>query len=176
MFRAHFDSFPRVPVGGPDDRWTSPGAHPPYRGGAARFPSAASCGLIALLGRAYMPLSGYRILIVEDEALIALDLSHALEDLHAIVVGSVNNVADARRLVSEATIDCAVLDVQLGHHTVDALIPDLDDRKIPRVFMTAYSEKSLPPDWRSWPVLEKPMAAGELLRAIDRVVSKSHLA
>jgi hypothetical protein len=37
---------------------------------------------------------------VEDEALIALDLSHALEDLHAIVVGPVNNAADARKLVS----------------------------------------------------------------------------
>jgi hypothetical protein len=50
-----------------------------------------------------MPLSGYRILIVEDEALIALDLSHTLEDLHAIVVGPVNNAADARKMAGAAT-------------------------------------------------------------------------
>jgi hypothetical protein len=49
-----------------------------------------------------MPLSGYGILLVEDEALIALDLSRVLQQLHAIVAGLVNNVAAARKLVSEA--------------------------------------------------------------------------
>jgi hypothetical protein len=53
-----------------------------------------------------MPLSGYRILIVENEALIALDLEQTLEQLHAVVVGSVNNVVAARKLISEAKIDC----------------------------------------------------------------------
>jgi DNA-binding NtrC family response regulator len=117
-----------------------------------------------------MPLSGYRILIVEDEALIALDLSHALEDLHAIVVGSVNNVADACKLVSWEKIDCAVLDVQLGVESVAALIPELDARRIPRVFMTALSQRELPEAWTVWPVLEKPMNRADLLRAIERVV------
>lgn len=117
-----------------------------------------------------MPLSGYRILIVEDEALIALDLEHALEDLHAIVVGSVNNLADAHKLVSGATIDCAVLDVQLGNESVAALIPQLDARHIPRVFMTAHSEHDLPKAWTMWPVLEKPMVRSDLLRAIERVI------
>ena len=118
-----------------------------------------------------MPLSGYRILIVEDEALIALDLSHALkDDLHAIVVGSVNNVADARKLISETKIDCAVLDVHLGVENVAALLPELDARHIPRVFMTAYPEKHLPKAWIVWPVLQKPMNRGDLLRAIERVI------
>lgn len=119
-----------------------------------------------------MPLSGYRILIVEDEALIALDLSCALEDLRAVVVGSVNNLADARKLVCEATIDCAVLDVQLGGESVAALIPELDARHIPRVFMTAHSEQDLPEAWTAWPVLEKPMVRGDVLRAIERVVEQ----
>jgi DNA-binding NtrC family response regulator len=81
---------------------------------------------------------------VEDEALIALDLSQALEDLHAIVVGSVNNAAAARKLVSEEKIDCAVLDVQLSGASVATLIPELDARHIPRVFMTAFPEHDLP--------------------------------
>ena len=117
-----------------------------------------------------MPLSGYRILIVEDEALIALDISHALRDLHAVVVGSVNNVADARKLVSEVRIDCAVLDVQLGSESVAALIPKLDARHIPRVFMTAVPERDFPEAWTAWPVIEKPMNRADLLRAIERVV------
>jgi CheY-like chemotaxis protein len=87
-----------------------------------------------------MPLSGFRILIVEDEALIALDLSQVLQQLQAVVVGSVNNVADARRLLSEV-IDCAVLDVHLGVESVAALIPELDARHIPRLFMTATPRK-----------------------------------
>jgi len=58
--------------------------------------------------------------ILEDEALIALDLSLALEGLNAIVAGSVNNVADARKLVVETMIDCAVLDVHLGVESVTA--------------------------------------------------------
>lgn len=120
-----------------------------------------------------MPLSGYRILIVEDEALIALDLSQVLQQLHATVVGPVNNVADARKLVSEAKIDCAVLDVHLGIESVDALIPELDARRIPRVFMTAYHGKNLPKAWSAWPAIEKPMVIGDLLRAIERVIEKS---
>ena len=119
-----------------------------------------------------MPLSGYRILIVEDEALIALDLEHALKDLHAVVVGSVNNVADARKLVSEAEIDCAVLDVHLGVESVAALLPELDARHIPRVFLTAHPQQHLPKEWSIWPVLEKPMNRAALLRAIERVIEK----
>jgi two-component SAPR family response regulator len=119
-----------------------------------------------------MPLSGYRILIVEDEALIALDLSQVLQQLQAVVVGSVNNMADARKLIFEVKIDCAILDVNLGDDNVAALIPELDARHIPRVFMTAYSEKNLPPAWSVWPAIEKPMVTGDLLRAIERVIEK----
>jgi DNA-binding NtrC family response regulator len=117
-----------------------------------------------------MPLSGYRILIVENEALIALDLEQTLEQLHAVVVGSVNNVAAARKLISEARIDCAVLDVHLGGESAAALIPELDARHIPRVFMTAYPEERLPKTWTVWPVIQKPMVSGTVLRAIERVI------
>jgi len=120
-----------------------------------------------------MPLSGRRILIVEDEALIALDLEATLQQLHAIVVGSINNVADARKIISEQQIDCAVLDVQLMGETIDLLIPDLDSRRIPRVFMTALAQEDLPNAWKAWPALHKPMAVGDLLRAIERVIGHS---
>jgi DNA-binding NtrC family response regulator len=119
---------------------------------------------------ASMPLAGHRILIVGDQALIALDLEQALKDLHAIVVGSVNNVADACKLVSESKIDCAVLDVHLGVETVAALIPELDARHIPRVFMTALPEHNLPEAWTAWPVVQKPMVRSNLLSAIERVI------
>ena len=62
-------------------------------------------------------LSGYRILYVEDEALIALDTAQALANAGATVIGPANNVADATRLLV-GKIDCAVLDVNLGNATV----------------------------------------------------------
>jgi len=119
-----------------------------------------------------MPLLGRRILVVEDEALIALDLAEALQELHAIVVGPVNNVAAARQIISEQQIDCAVLDVQLFDENVSTLMPDLDSRRIPRVFMTAFAHEDLPKEWKAWPALHKPMAVGDLLRAIERVVAR----
>jgi DNA-binding NtrC family response regulator len=118
-----------------------------------------------------MPLAGRRILIVEDEALIALDLAETLEQFHAIIVGSVNNVAAARKLILERTIDCAVLDVQLSGETIESLIPELDARQIPRVFTTAYTKEALPKAWRTWPSLHKPMLAGDVVRAIARVIA-----
>jgi DNA-binding NtrC family response regulator len=84
-----------------------------------------------------MPLSGCRILVVEDEAQIALDLEHTLRELHAVVIGPVDNIADARRFIAAGRIDCAVLDVTT---------------------------------WKAWPVILKPMATGDLLRAIEQVV------
>src|SRR5262245_52511730 len=112
------------------------------QGGRRRLGRVAAAG--AAESAIAMPLSGRRILIVEDEALIALDLEATLQQLHAIVVGSINNVADARKIISEQQIDCAVLDVQLMGETIDLLIPDLDSRRIPRVFMTALAQEDLP--------------------------------
>jgi len=117
-----------------------------------------------------MPLSGCRILVVEDEALIALDLEHTLRELHAVVIGPVDNIADARRFIAAGRIDCAVLDVQLGADSIKVLIPELDARDIPRVFMTAFSQTDLPTTWKAWPVILKPMATGDLLRAIEQVL------
>ena len=117
-----------------------------------------------------MPLLGCRILIVEDEALIARGLSRSLESSHAVVVGWVNNVAGARSLVSEVKIDCAILDVHLRGQNIAALIPELNARHIPRVFMTAYSGSDLPKALTAWPVLEKPIYVGAVLSAVNRAI------
>jgi DNA-binding response OmpR family regulator len=62
-------------------------------------------------------LSGMRILYVEDEALIALDMAEALAKEGAIVAGPAGSVADATRLLAEK-VDCAVLDVSLSDETI----------------------------------------------------------
>jgi CheY-like chemotaxis protein len=116
-------------------------------------------------------LSECRVLVVEDEPIVALDLAEVLERHGAIVVGPTGNVADARRLVAGSQIDCAVLDVDLGRESVAPLVRELGVLQIPFVFMTGYDEKDLSPLWRAHPILHKPMLADALVDALRRVCS-----
>lgn len=115
-------------------------------------------------------LSGCRILVVEDEAIVALDLARALESSGAIVVGPAHSVAEARRLIADSHMDGAVLDVNLGQESVAPLVRELGALHIPFVLMTGYDEKDLSPLWRAHPILHKPMIAAELIDALTCVV------
>jgi CheY-like chemotaxis protein len=88
------------------------------------------------------PLSGRRVLLVEDEAIIALDLAALLTDLGAVVVGPAHSVANALELLHEGKIDCAVLDVNLDGEPVYPVARALETRRIPFVFVTAHSGES----------------------------------
>jgi len=80
------------------------------------------------------PLSGRRVLLVEDEAIIALDLAALLTDLGAVVVGAAHCVANALELLNKGKIDCAVLDINLNGEPVYpvARALDLDDAAVYR--------------------------------------------
>ena len=117
-------------------------------------------------------LSGCRILYVEDEALIALDIADALEKEGAIVAGPVNNVADATSLLAEK-IDCAVLDVNLSNGSIAPLARQLESSRIPMVFVTGYTQSDLPVLWRTWPIFIKPISRVDLVDAIARLVLRS---
>ena len=88
-------------------------------------------------------LSGRRVLLVEDEAIIALDLAALLTDLGAVVVGPAHSVADALELLNEGKIDCAVLDINLNGEPVYPVARALETRRIPFVFVTSYMNRNL---------------------------------
>jgi CheY-like chemotaxis protein len=90
-------------------------------------------------------LSGRRILVVEDEALIALDLQGMLDQRGATVVGPAATVSEALKTITENQIDCALLDLKLGDETADPVAAALKQRAIPTVFVTAYGDGHLPP-------------------------------
>src|SRR4030095_6734358 len=113
-------------------------------------------------------LSGCRILVVDDEALIALDIAAALENEGAVVVGPANNVAEAKRLLAE-TIHCAILDVSLGKESVSPLVRELQASGVPLVFVTGYDEHDLPAVWRVWPILPKPIVTTYLVDTAARM-------
>ncbi|MDC3955521.1 response regulator [Polyangium jinanense] len=101
-------------------------------------------------------LQGLRILIVEDEAMIASYLEDALTDLGCEVIGPALNLKDALRLAREEAIDGAGLDVNIAGEKVYAVADILAERGLPFVFMTGYGKAGLRESDRDRPVLQKP--------------------
>jgi CheY-like chemotaxis protein len=112
-----------------------------------------------------------RVLVVEDESLIALIMADQVVELGYCVVGPVCTMAEARHLAQTAAIDGALLDLNL-HGALSYEIADiLSRRKIPFVFITGYNE----PPAGAYPdvdVLHKPYELIGLARAIEDVLTK----
>jgi response regulator RpfG family c-di-GMP phosphodiesterase len=83
-------------------------------------------------------LAGRRVLVVEDEFLIAAALCDMLEDAAAVVVGPASTVAEALRLIGEHPVDAALLDMNLNGQWSDPIAEDLQQRRVPFVFTTGY--------------------------------------
>jgi len=100
---------------------------------------------------------GRRIMIVEDEALVAMILEDQLEELGLSIVATCANVADAMGAIDKNTPDAAILDVNLGGQLVYPVADRLIDRGIPFVFVTGYGRESIDRRYASIQVLEKPV-------------------
>jgi DNA-binding response OmpR family regulator len=110
-----------------------------------------------------------RILIVEDDALLALDLAQHLERAGFAVAGRAASAARALSLLAQSGCDAAILDVHLGKgQTSEAVAQELLSRGIPFVTVTAYSHEQRPPVYGSSPVLSKPLRLGDLLAELRR--------
>ena len=100
---------------------------------------------------------GRRILLAEDEWLIAEEMRLNLEKAGATVVGPVASVGAALSLIESDQIDIAFLDVSLRGQKVFPVAEVLAARGIPVLFTTGYGEMDLPAQWRSAPRCEKPV-------------------
>jgi len=117
-------------------------------------------------------LSGRRILLVEDEALIALDLQQMLNRRGATVIGPAASVSQALDAINTNQIDCALLDLKLGDEIAHVVAAALEQRAIPVVFATAYSNARLPPGFETHPVIQKPYSEDQLLKLIDSIFDR----
>jgi two-component SAPR family response regulator len=107
-----------------------------------------------------------KVLVVEDESLVALDIETMLEEMGCKVVASVPRLVRALDLASRLDFDLAVLDINLAGEVVYPLAFRLADRGIPFVFSTGYSTAALPPELRDRPILRKPVMLANLKRAV----------
>jgi len=112
-------------------------------------------------------LTGRRILIIEDEHIVAESLSRVLRAWGAVIVGAAATVEQALTMIdSPAPIDGALLDINLrgvrAYCVADALIV----RGVPFAFTTGYSALLIPEQYRHVAVLQKPFEPEEIARAL----------
>ena len=99
-----------------------------------------------------------RVLIVEDEMLIAMVLEDILNMLDCTIAGHATTLAEADAIVAAGPVEIAVLDVNLGHDPVYPLADRLHAAGIRIVFATGSHRSQLPERFADFPVLEKPYA------------------
>jgi DNA-binding response OmpR family regulator len=108
-------------------------------------------------------LDGSHILVVEDDYLIAQEVSRSLTQAGAVVVGPVPSVAKALRLFEkQPRIDAAVLDVNLGSENSFPVAEALREMKVPFLFSTGYNSSDITPEWRHVTVTMKPLQLADV--------------
>lgn len=110
-----------------------------------------------------------KVLIVEDEALVAMMIEDIVLDLGYDVVAIAGRLEEGMQLARDLTIDAAVVDLNLNGQRTDSIAAILQARGIPIVFATGYGAAGLAPEWSHYPVLQKPFPPGDLADALARV-------
>ncbi len=112
-------------------------------------------------------LAGLRILIVEDDALVALNLQDFVEDLGCIVVGPAGRLDEALQTLEREDIDGAMLDIDLHGELVYPLAERLAEREIPMLFCSGYAFTSVVPErFAHYPQVAKPCVEHTLRTAM----------
>jgi DNA-binding NarL/FixJ family response regulator len=119
------------------------------------------------------PLSGLRILIVEDELLCAMELEQLLRDLDCEVVGPVGRVGDVVPAADSAALDGALLDVNLHGQRSYPAASALRGRNIAVVMVTGYGElPDCPDDLKGVPTVNKPFNRQQIEQAMSMAISR----
>ncbi|MBV8193740.1 MAG: response regulator [Alphaproteobacteria bacterium] len=119
------------------------------------------------------PLQSRKILIVEDEAPIALSLAAAVAHAGGTVVGPASTVAASFALMADHTLDGALLDIRLRGETSFPLADVLSVLGIPFVFVSGLSSALMPYTHRDRPLFDKPYDARDVIAVLARQVRQN---
>ena len=112
-----------------------------------------------------------RILVVEDEYLLADEMSQELADEGATVIGPVPSVKEAMAMIeAEKPFHGAILDVNLGGETVFPVADALIALGVPLIFTTGYDAAALPPQYSQVPRCEKPVSIRRITASLGRLM------
>ena len=119
-------------------------------------------------------LQGRRVLVIEDESLVAMLLETILDDMGCTVVGPESNIDDGlRAATTEGALDAALLDVNVAGREVFPVAEALKARGVPFVFSTGYGEAGLPDHWRGHPTIQKPFTEIAIRDALMKALNIS---
>ena len=113
-----------------------------------------------------------RVLIVEDEWLIAASLEDDLREAGFDIVGPAPTLVAARKLLDEQHFNAAVLDVTLGEEKSYPIARLLIERGIPFLFLSGYTEGDLPVEFNGAPLMTKPANGALVARAIKALLAR----
>lgn len=129
-----------------------------------REPQANEAGAAADLRH----LIGKRVLIVEDEALIGIELERTLTQAGATVIGPIPDHRTALRIAGSERFDCALLDANLGGISSEDVCRTIEQRGLPFLLLTGYERPGFP---EHWPMLRKPARDQEVTAALCAVLN-----
>jgi two-component sensor histidine kinase len=161
--------------GGIDREWRANGLHCVFKLPAAHFtaPEAAKVAAAADGKRSDADLSrvrGRRVLILEDEPLIAMMTARLVREFGGTVLGPFPNTREAAEALGSG-VDVALLDVNIAGEFVYPLADALAGRDVPIVFVTGYQAGAIEPRFARAPVLTKPIEREDLAIALSHVLA-----
>jgi DNA-binding response OmpR family regulator len=119
-------------------------------------------------------LHGARLLIVEDEYLLAREMADYFENIGAEIVGPVGTVEHALALIASSRVQIAVLDVNLRDARVYPVADDLMSKKIPFVFASGYGSELEPDVYAGVPRCIKPIEFAVLAKTLREQMKSGH--
>ena len=116
------------------------------------------------------PVSDRRVLLVEDEAMVAMLLEDLLADMGCVVVAAVSRIEEALAASQTLDFELAILDVNLDGRETYPVADAVAARNLPSVFVTGYGRSGLREAYRHLPVLTKPFREAELRRIVAQAL------
>lgn len=111
-------------------------------------------------------LKGLRVLVIEDEAMIAMLIEDMLLELGCAILGPAADTARALAMIEESNFDAAILDVNLGGHWTTPVAAILKTKGIPFIFATGYGASGIDEEFNDRLVLTKPFRNADLEAAL----------
>lgn len=115
-------------------------------------------------------LEGLRVLVVEDEAAVAMLVETMLEDLGCVVTASATSVEEALECIVDGGFEFALLDLNLAGQRVDPVAAALSDRDLPFAFASGYGPNGAPQGFEAVQVIAKPFRRRDLEATLRRAL------